>query len=192
MREPIGTAVTPGVDPADVCTLSPSGLEQRIAWLRAEILPHTIETERLHGGLALELAHAPGLEAKLDRWAALERECCSELVFERRESRAEGRLRFEIRGLDPDAANFPSLRIARAEPSQRARLAKAAGFGLGSSLLVCCVIPIVAGMLFGAAAAPLASLDGPLPIAAGALLGGLAAWRWLPRRIDRSDEGCGC
>jgi len=175
------------LDPSEVCTLPPDGLAERMAWIHEEILPHAIETVRLEGGLSLELASAPGLAASLDRLIELERACCTGIVFERLESTTPSRLRLEIRGIDPDAALFRSLRT----PVQEAgpQLAKAAGIGVLASLFVCCLLPIGAGALLGAAAAPLAALDGPGPIAAGALVGSTAAWWWLGRRRTREAGG---
>ena len=90
-------------DPAVVCTLSAEALGDRIGWIRREILPHAVETVRVDGGLAFELASAPGLAEKLDRLIGLERECCSGLVFERLPSASPGRLRLEVQGIDAAA-----------------------------------------------------------------------------------------
>jgi hypothetical protein len=91
------------------CTLSGDRLAERLAWIRDEILAHAQRTERLDAGVAWELAAAPGLAAKLDRLIELERECCDGIVFARAEASAPGRLRLEVRGVDPDAV----LRILR-------------------------------------------------------------------------------
>ena len=195
--ERCGDSDGPGLDPAEVCTLTADGLGDRMAWIQREILPHAVETGRLERGLAIEMAAAPGLEEKLDRLIQLERECCSEIVFERCESAVPGRLRLEVRGVDPDAAVFHSFHVPRAKAPVRARLAKAAGTGVMASVFVCCVLPVAAVALVGAVAAPLVALDGPGPIAAGALGGGFAAWRWLGRRSCRGagpeapDSACG-
>lgn len=102
------------------CTLSDDGLGRRLDWIRREILPHAVEAARQPEGLALELEAAPGLAERIDRWIALERECCAGLVFERRASATPGRLRVEIRGIDPDASLFRELvRRAPAEPASR-------------------------------------------------------------------------
>ena len=55
---------------------------------------------------------------------------------------------------------------------------------------VCCVLPVAAVALLGGIAAPLMSLDGPLPMALGAALGGAAGWRWLGRRSSRQAKPC--
>jgi hypothetical protein len=178
-----GVPRDPGDDPAAVCTLPAQGLGERMAWIRREISPHVVEALRLERGLAFELAAAPGLVDRIDAWIRLERECCAGIVFERLPSTTRGRLRLEVRGIDPDAPVFLSLRgPAPLAPGRVSRLAKAAGAGVLASLFFCCALPIVAAAL-GAGVARLGSLDGPGPIAAGALLGGVAAWRWLgPRR----------
>jgi hypothetical protein len=107
------------LDPAEVCTLSGDGLAERLAWIRDEILPHVRRTERLASGLAWELDAAPGLAEKLDRLIALERECCGGVVFERTEASAAGLLRLEVRGIDPDAAAFRALHVARQREETR-------------------------------------------------------------------------
>ncbi len=174
-----------GCDPAEVCTLPAEGLLDRLAWIQREILPHAVEIVRLDRGLAIELTSEPGLAEKLDRLIELERECCSEIVFERRTSATPGGLRLEIHGIDPDASVFESLNVRGTATSARARFAKAAGAGVFGSLFVCCVLPIAAVALVGGVAAPLASLEGPGPIAVGAVLGGAGAWRGLGRRRPR-------
>jgi hypothetical protein len=178
------------LDPSEVCLLPPAELTERLAWVRAEILPHATETIRLEDGLAIELRESGALAEQLDHWIALESECCAGITFERRSSANPGHLRFEIRGVDPNAALLQALTVPSRqkldvgvpEPSSALRIAKAAGTGLTLSLLVCCVVPIAAAALLGAAAAPLAALDGPIPIAAGAVLGGAGAWLWLGGR----------
>jgi hypothetical protein len=189
----------PGLDPADVCTLPPDAITERLAWIRTEIIPHALHSERLSNGVALELDNAPGVSEKLDRLVELERDCCSGIDFARVDASVADRVRFEIRGVDPDAAVFGPLEIPTVEPGgTRARFAKAAGAGVASSFFVCCVLPIGAIALLGAAAAPLAALDSPGPIAAGAVLSGAATWWWLGRKRANaragsdSDAGCGC
>ncbi len=97
------------LDPGVICTLSEKDLGERMAWIRDEILPHAHRTERLESGFAWDLVMAPGLAAKLDRLIALERECCSGIVFERSEASVSGRLRLEVRGIDPEAPVFRAL-----------------------------------------------------------------------------------
>jgi hypothetical protein len=195
------TRAEPGADPIEGCTLSAGRLHERLAWIRREILPHAVASETLADGIAWEFADAPGLAAKLDQLVALERECCSGIVFQQEHSLAAGRRRLEMRGIDPRVAGFviPTLEVGvSAQRSLGGRLAKAAGFGTLLSLLVCCVLPIVAAALVGAsAAAPFASLDDPWMIGGAMVLSGGAAFAWQSRRRasapvrDRTDVACG-
>ena len=100
------------MDAAPLCTLSSDALARRVAWIRAEILPHALAMEPLDAGVAWELDAAPGLAEKLDRLIALERECCATLVFARAASPAPGRIRLEIRGAGAEEI-FRALRIGR-------------------------------------------------------------------------------
>lgn len=193
------TLAAPKLDPAEVCTLPRDGLGQRMAWIRDEILPHARRTERLESGLAWELDLAPGLVEKLDHLIALERECCRGIVFERTDASVPGRLRLEVRGIDPDAAVFRALRVQREDGRARwVHLAKAGGLGVLVSYVVCCVLPLVAAALVGsAAAAPLVWLDQPWLIGLGALPATAVAWWWLRRGSaataseSRTNGACG-
>ena len=188
-----------GLDPLAVCTLSAGGLGERLAWIRSEIMPHAVASERSPDGIAWELEDAPGLAAKLDRLVALERECCSGIVFEHRTSPTVGRRLLEVRGIDPRAAVFATLQPDASDPRRLGgQLAKAAGIGTLLSLLVCCALPIAAAALLGAtAAAPFASLDDPWMIAGAAVLFGGTAFAWQVRRRasasapDRAGAPCG-
>ena len=71
--------------------------ENRAAAIRREILPLVRRRESLADGIAWEFAREPGLRAKLDRFVAFERECCSGLDFEISGSPG-GTLRLSIRG----------------------------------------------------------------------------------------------
>lgn len=97
------------MDPAASCTLPPRALRERIAWIRDEILVHARSSERLESRIAWELDGAPGLAEKIERLIALERECCSGIVFERTASASPGRLRLEVRGIDPTSELLPLL-----------------------------------------------------------------------------------
>lgn len=188
----------PGVDPLAVCTLDPAALTDRLAWIRETLLPHLAETERLLDGVALELRDVAGLAANIERWIALESDCCSGIRFERRTSRFAGRLRVEIHGVDPDrlaplAPLTPGpVRSEKCTPSARTELAhgaRAAGIGTLAALVVCCALPMTIGALGGAAlAAPFARLDAPLPILATALLGSVVALAWQRRRADADPQ----
>ena len=181
-----------GIDPLEVCTLSAGGLEERLAWIRAEILVHAVSRERSPDGITWELEDVPGLTAKLDRLVVLERECCSGIVFEHRPSATARRRVLEVRGIDPRAAVFAALQDPGEPPRLVERIAKAAGLGTLLSLLVCCVLPIGAVALLGAAAtAPFASLDDPWLIGGSALLfgGGAFAWQSWRRAASASTRG---
>jgi hypothetical protein len=173
-----------GLDPLGVCSLPADGLSERLAWIRSEILPHAIASEPGPDGIAWELEDAPGLVTKLDHLVALERECCSGVTFERGASRTAGRVRFEVRGIDPRAPVLSALHVAAEEtPRLGAKLARAAGLGALLSLVVCCVLPIAAAAFLGAAAAaPFASLDQPWMMVGAALGFGGAAFVWENRR----------
>jgi hypothetical protein len=43
------------LDPLAVCTFSPDELTDRLAWIRAEILPHAVACERSSNGVVWEL-----------------------------------------------------------------------------------------------------------------------------------------
>ena len=171
-----------GLNPLEVCTLSADGLDGRLAWVRSEIMPHALSSERSRDGIAWELEDVPGLAAKLDRLIDLERECCSDIVFEHRTSPTPGRRLFEVRGIN--AAGFATLQLDASGPRRLGGpLARAAGIGTLLSLLVCCVLPIAAAAVLGATtAAAFASLDDPWVIAGAAALFGAAAFGWQVRR----------
>jgi hypothetical protein len=190
---PRKTATAPALDPLRICTLPPDSLGERIAWIREEILPHARRTEFLEAGLAWELEGVPGLAEKVDRLIALERECCSGVVFERT-SAAPDRIRLEVRGIDPESGLFRLLSApASRAPSRSLRAAAAAGIGTFASLAVCCGLPLLAGALLGSLAVPLRALDAPVPLALGAGVGAGAAWWWLGRRRVTVQRGsCGC
>ena len=172
-----------GLDPLAVCTLPPEGLQERLAWIRSEILPHAIASERGADSVAWELEDAPGLAGKLDGLVAAERECCSGILFTHAAGATPGRRRLEVSGVDPDAAVFGALQNQGATPSLGGRVAKAAGIGTALSLLFCCVLPVaVAGLLGAAVAAPFASLDQPWVIGAGFVLFAAATFGWQSRR----------
>ncbi len=182
----------------DACTLPEDALEERLDWIRREIVPHAVAAERLEDGLALELGDAPGLADEVERLIDLEAECCPGLAFSAAPSATPGRLRLEVRGLGPDVVGRLASLGESAESDTRPRVgpraAKAAGIGALVSLVLCCGVPIAAAALLGAAAAPLFALDRPLPMAVGAAVAGLVAWRWLGRRParDRLPSRCGC
>jgi hypothetical protein len=174
------------LDPNTVCTLPADGLSERLAWIRSEILPHAVASERRPNGIVWELEDAPGLAAKLDRLVALERDCCSGIDFRHRTGEETGRRRLEVLGIDPEAAAFIDLQVKGGAGWSGRRLASAAGFGTVMGLVVCCALPVAAAALFGAAvAAPFASLDEPWIIGGAMGLFGGAAFAWQGRRLKR-------
>jgi len=185
----------PLADPLAVCDLPPEGRAERLTWIRDEILPHAVATERGASSVAWELDDAPGLAAKLDVLVERERACCSGITFRHRPSVAAGRLRLEVLGVDPDATVFAPLHVEGGAPARLGgRVASAAGVGTLLGILVCCALPIAAASLFGAAAAaPFATLDQPWIIAGAALLFGGATFAWQSRRraAQAPDVACG-
>lgn len=92
---------------APFCSLDAKSLGERIAMVRQEILPHARESHALAHGWAWEFADTPAMKTRLERFVALERECCRDGVsFHLVEDAARGALRLEVRGLDPDAELF--------------------------------------------------------------------------------------
>ena len=187
---------TSKLDPAAVCTLPRRALSERIAWIRDEILPHARRRERLADGIAWELEAAPGLAANLDQLVALERDCGGGIVFAHMPSREPGRLRLEIRGVDPDADLFRELGAdseSTRAGSGRARLAKAGGLGLLGALVGCCAVSLAASALLGGAAATaFARLEEPWAIGLVALAAASLAWWWLGRRSASRSCGPAC
>jgi len=184
---------TTGIDPAEICTLAPEGIADRQAWVREAILPHAVDREQSASGLAWEFEDVPGLAAKLGQLVEKERGCCSGIDFVHGRSTATGRLRLEVRGIDPHSPVFASLEPGTgAAPPVVARLAKALGVGAALSLLVCCALPIALAALLGAtAAAPFALLDDPFVIGGAALLSGGAAFVWVGRKHRAAAIGVG-
>jgi hypothetical protein len=179
-------------DPTEICTLSTSALEERLRWIRTEVLPHAVHFERQAGAVSWELDDVAGLAERLDRLIALERECCSGIVVEHQRL-ASGARRLTLRGVDPDAAVFQGFgEASAAAPGPGRRLAGAAGIGTLAGVLVCCVVPLAAAaILGGATAAPLAGLDDPWVIVGASLLFGTVAFAWMGRKRPASGEGCG-
>jgi hypothetical protein len=111
-----------------VCSLSDEQLEERRAMVRAEILPHVRKVERIEGGFAIETDATPELREKLQDFVALERRCCSSVHWDLSEVPHSGRVRLDVRGLDPDAAllRWREQRPgSRCEPSSTSRSTRA-------------------------------------------------------------------
>jgi hypothetical protein len=79
------------------CSLGPGELDDRVRWIRREILPHALTRQELPSGFAWEFADAPGLAERLDRLVALENGCCGALAFARVPAAEPGRQRLEVR-----------------------------------------------------------------------------------------------
>ena len=170
-------------DVSSFCTLDPKALRERIAMVRREILPHATRTEALSDGRAWTFPAT--LRNRLQQLVELERQCCTDEVrFSLRE--IEGELRLEVHGVDPNAEVFRALESTAPVPHLAPGL-KSAGLGLGISAVLFCALPLLAVALFGAAATPLAALDHPAYIAAGAVAFGLAIWLRKQRRPEPPD-----
>lgn len=91
-----------------LCSLSDAELDARRARVRAEILPLLEGAERLDGGFALEGRGSPELRRRLEELVALERRCCASVDWQLSEA-PDGRLRLEVRGLEPDGTLLGSL-----------------------------------------------------------------------------------
>jgi hypothetical protein len=192
--------LVPGVDLADFCLLSTEELSERRGWIDREIAPHTQRKHVLADGVAWDFDASAALRERLERLVALERQCCgpNDVAFSVRTVDADT-LRLEIRG----AAAIARARAGETEERRGAlplgRIARAGGLGVLASFVVCCVLPIAAVSLLGAAvAAPLLQLDNPWVILGVALVIGVGAWRLeSTRRAGRAQatqpqSGCGC
>ena len=197
---------------AELCTLSPDALEDRLAMVRREIGPHASATQRLENGIAWDFDATPDMRAKLENLARLESECCGDLEFEIWENPSGTRLRFEISGADPNSGFFDGLSLANPygtdekesnEESRRwLRFAKRGGLAVVASFVVCCVLPLAIVSVAGiTVAAPLMKLDNPVTIGAGAVLFGALFWLYEKHRSrtavatpegSASETGCGC
>ena len=194
-RETDTATQTSGDERASFCTLTPDRLDDRMAWIRSEILPHAEQCEIVGDGFVLGLRPSPSLMASLDRLIELERGCCSGIEIEHGPGRGTGLHRLEVRGVDPGSPLLDGMRLPA--PTRRRlarRLAGAAGVGTATSLLVCCVVPVVVAAAFGGAAvAPIAGLDHPMFILGGALGSGIGVFVWSGRRRSpRAAGASGC
>ena len=173
---------------SDVCSLTPDALQERLAMIRNEILPHVNRTEELSNGLAWELAATPEMREKLEQLVELERSCCNGLEWSL-EARAET-LRLSVTGVDPRSGFFAALggptRVVE-HRGGRFRLLKSGALGFGISFSLLCLLPLGLAALAGAAvAAPFAVLDDPLLVGASSIVVGGAAWALMRRRDRRA------
>lgn len=185
------------------CNLSDESFEERRKDLRETLLPKVISRQRLERGIALLFDDTPAMREQLDAFVAFEQECCSGLDFSVTPS--DGSLRLEVLGLDPDSDVLAELGSASPQVESPApqrgrwmRLLRSVGGGSALALLICCIAPIVAVALLGAAvAAPLVALDNPLVIVPAALAMGVLLFRFERKREERAKGqaakgGCGC
>jgi hypothetical protein len=84
---------------AEVCSLPPDDLQERLAMIRADFAPRVLRRERLPDGRAW--AFEAAMRPDLARLVALERACCSGLAWSLREDGATTWL--EVRGPGVDA-----------------------------------------------------------------------------------------
>jgi hypothetical protein len=186
------------MDVDSACTLDAHGRQDRLGWIRSEVLPHVREATALADGFAWE-CEAAG-RATVERWVALERECCGSVSWEVM-LRRDGSLRLEVRGDDPAVSSLASLVPCDTGASRIGVLrtwTKAGGLGAVASFGVFCGVPMAVAAVFGGAvAAPLARLDGPATWAGGTLAFA-ALIVWLGRRRGRASatpagtSPCGC
>lgn len=171
---------------AELCNLSPDALKERIASLRAEILPRVVATAKQADGFAWEFDDVPADRERLEQLVAFERQCCGGLSWQLEVVSETQRLRLRVSGIDPDSKMLAAFRDTPARRGPRGRLRRlleAGGLGFGVSLLAFCVLPMGVAVFGGAAlAATFAKLDDPLWIAAGSLVLAVAAWLFLGRR----------
>lgn len=178
---------TPTSTPAfsEVCNLPPKDAQQRIAFLRAEILPRATSRRIDADGAHFEFPRDEDLAVQLRSLVDFERQCCSSLEWEL--SEGEHALTLRVGGLDPASPLLASVMEPPVSSTPRwLTLLRTGGFGLAASFVVFCVVPLsLAAWLGGSVAASLAGLDNPWIIASGALLFGLGGWRWERARARR-------
>ncbi len=168
-----------------VCSLPPEDLQQRIAFIRAEILPRATSRRVDTEGAQFEFPRDDDLAVQLRDLVDFERQCCSSLEWEL--SEGDDTLTLRVGGLDPASPMLASVM----EPPVSSRplwlnLLRTGGVGLVASFVVFCVVPLgLAAWLGGSVAASLVGLDNPWIIASGALLFGLGGWRWERVRARR-------
>ena len=174
----------------EVCDLSPEALRERIAAVRAEVLPHVASSGKLADGFAWEFEADPEMRAKLEQLVAFERQCCGGLSWQLGLTAASKRLRLTVTGIDPDSKLLEHMSGPSESPGRGGRLvglAKAGGFGFAISFFVFCVLPMGVAAFGGAAvAASFAKLDDPLLVAAGTVVLGVVAWLAMRRRGART------
>lgn len=176
----------------DVCNLPPETFKDRAAMIRRDILPLATRREELANGVAFEFSHTNAIEKTLEDFIAFERECCSGLTWNLASTDA-GMIRLSIQGLPPTSEVFKfAIGVSpRQPPGIAKRMAQSLGLGAGAAFFLCCIAPMGLAAVVGASiAAPFATLDNPLAIAAGSLALAVPAWLWLNHRAKKSACEC--
>ena len=170
---------------SSACSLPPADLEERIAFIRSEILPRATSQQSDARGTQFEFPNEPELAAQLRALVDFERECCPSLEWELQEEAQ--RLTLRVGGLDPASPLLRAVDPALGRMPRWRSAIRAGGLGLAASFLLFCVLPIALVAWLGAdVAAGLLGLDNPWIIAAGTVLFGLGLWRWERARSRRS------
>ena len=191
------------------CTLPTPAFNDRLEWIRQEILPHALSHQRIQNGHIIRLQNSPQLEATLDRLVELEAQCCSGLNIEHQmDSEGVNRtLRIQnVRGTQLEQALLAVLQAPKAGARDAGKptnllshLLRAAGIGTTLAAALCCGVPAFISFAFGAEIAlRFTGWDNPLAIATVALctaamivLGFIALRKKFDRPNDRSpSSGC--
>ena len=100
-----------------VCTLNDEEFRQRRTWVRHHIGPHLISIEKTNNGLSLTYPSTPDVEALVEEFAALERQCCGGFLEFTLESRPN-KEQFDLMITGPDEAQ-PMLLDLKSRIEQR-------------------------------------------------------------------------
>lgn len=89
-----------------MCSLPTDALQDRLAMIRREILPHVKRTEMLPNGFICEFDRHSDLQAKLEDLVVFERTCCGGLAFDLQSLPDANTLRLTVIGADPHSGIF--------------------------------------------------------------------------------------
>lgn len=89
-----------------MCSLSADELQDRLAMIRRDILPHVKRTEVLPNGFICEFDQHAEFQSKLEDLVALERTCCGGLTFDLQSLPGANTLRLTVTGADPHSGIF--------------------------------------------------------------------------------------